>query len=110
MAVDTAARLRRSPRLGFAVRAPRLSGPARLIGGALLIVPAWLGATVAHELLIVALALLLPALAGLPFVDLLIAGLPVNYVYASAMVRYAGQIEPSGLALTGPIGASLAER
>jgi hypothetical protein len=108
MAVETAARLRRSPRLSLAVRAPRLSGPAGVIVGALLIVPAWLAVTVAHELLIVALALLLPALAGLPFLEPLIASLPVNYVYASAMVRYAGQIEPSGLALTGPIGASLA--
>jgi hypothetical protein len=110
MAVETAApRLRRSPRLSLTVRLPGRSGPAGLIGGALLIVPAWLAVTVAHELLIVALALVLPVLAGLPFLDPMIAGLPVNYVYASAMVRYAGQIEPSGLALAGPIGASLAE-
>src|SRR5262245_54644138 len=69
-----------------------------------LVVGTWLSATVLHELLVLLVAALLPALAAVPFLDDLVAALPLNYIYAAAMVRYAGQIVPSGLALTGPVG------
>ncbi|HEV8634348.1 MAG TPA: PASTA domain-containing protein [Chloroflexota bacterium] len=104
-----------------AVRAPAGRRPARFwpplskapllwLGpvAAGLVAGTWLVATLVHELLVLGVAWVLPALAGLPLFDALVAALPVNYVYATAMVRYAGQIAPSGLALTGPLGISLA--
>src|SRR5688572_12068060 len=106
MAVDTAAPLlRRLPRLSFALPARRLGWPAAVLGGGVLVVATWLIATVAHELLIMALAVALPVVSALPLIDGVIELLPINYVYASAMVRYAGQIQPSGLAIGGEAGA-----
>ena len=110
MAVETVApRLGGSSRLSVAVRLPRIPLVGRLLAVAIVAVLTWLAATLLHELLIVVAALVLPAVSTLPFLEGVIAQLPMNYVYASAMVRYAGQIEPSGLALAGSLGASLAE-
>ncbi|HEY3080046.1 MAG TPA: PASTA domain-containing protein, partial [Chloroflexota bacterium] len=73
-----------------------------------LVAGTWLTATLLHELLVLLVAALLPGLAAIPFLDDAIAALPVNYVYVTAMVRYAGQVVPSGMALTGPVGVLLA--
>src|SRR5437867_10376909 len=56
--------------------------------GAGLVAGTWLVTTLVHELLVLGVAWLLQALAGLPLFDDLVAALPVNYVYAMAMVRY----------------------
>src|SRR5438552_2649490 len=67
-------------------------------------------AAVAHELIVVLAAWLLPPLTGLGLLQDLIAVLPVNFVYASAMLRYAGQIEVSGVAVAGDLGVALTDR
>ncbi len=68
---------------------------------------AYLGAVVVHELCVLVGALLLPIVTGVPAIQAVLAVLPVNFVYASAMVRYAGQIEASGFAVAGPVGVVL---
>src|SRR5688572_30369564 len=100
--------LRRLPRLSLAMPLPSLGRPAKLSAWIALVVTTWLAATLAHELLVVAVALVLPKVTALTVIDGVITALPINYVYAAAMVRYAGQIEPSGLALGGQLGAQLA--
>src|SRR5213593_3886077 len=68
----------------------------------------WALAAFAHELLVLAIASILPGLTSLPPVDGLLALLPINYIYAAATVRYAGQIEPAGFALAGDLGVAAA--
>jgi hypothetical protein len=65
----------------------------------------WALSALAHELLVLVVAAVLPLVTGLGPIQDLIALLPINYVYAAATVRYAGQIEPVGLALAGGVGA-----
>src|SRR5437762_8442845 len=67
-------------------------------------------AVVAHELLVVLFAFGLAAVTGLSALQDLLMALPVNYIYASAMLRYAGQLDVSGLAVAGAPGVLLADR
>lgn len=67
----------------------------------------WLAAVVLHELLVLASAVVLPSLTAVPVIQTVLAELPLNYIYASAAVRYAGQIEPSGVAIAGELGVTM---
>ncbi|HEV8635380.1 MAG TPA: hypothetical protein VG370_14230, partial [Chloroflexota bacterium] len=89
---------------------PPLARPGLWLGPVAigLVAGAWLTATLLHELIVLVVAALLPVLAAVPWLDTIVAALPVNYVYATAMVRYAGQVVPAGLALSGPVGVLLA--
>src|SRR5689334_13558776 len=70
----------------------------------------WALTALAHELLVLAFAALLPVVSGFEPIQSLLAVLPINYVYAAATVRYAGQIEPAGVALSGWLGVAAAHR
>ena len=61
-------------------------------------VVAWGLGALLHELLVLLVALALPIVTSFEPLQLLLAVLPMNYVYAAATLRYAGQIEPAGLA------------
>lgn len=73
-------------------------------------VGAFVLSAVAHELVAALFAVALASITGLPVLQDLLAALPVNFIYASAMLRYAGQIEVSGLAVAGAPGLFLADR
>ncbi|HEY3109605.1 MAG TPA: glycoside hydrolase family 2 TIM barrel-domain containing protein, partial [Chloroflexota bacterium] len=68
----------------------------------------WALTALVHELLVLAAAALLPVVAAFEPIQWLLALLPINYVYAAATVRYAGQIEPAGFALAGELGVAAA--
>ncbi|TAK24630.1 MAG: hypothetical protein EPO26_05275 [Chloroflexota bacterium] len=82
-----------------------LASVASFLGLAVL---SWCAAVVAHELLVLSIAAALPGLLTPAFVEPIIGALPVNYVYATAMARFAGQIEPAGIAVAGDVGDYLA--
>lgn len=130
MASRTATRELAEPLPPTAVPAPSLGGRLRVVGlrlaglahrsalgrygWPLLVlsfgVAAYVLAAVAHELLVGLFALVLPIVTGIPVLQDLLAALPVNFVYAAAILRYAGQIDLSGFAVTGDAGVWLASR
>lgn len=63
---------------------------------------------VLHAAALLGLAGLLRALSAAPFWPGLIALLPVDPVYTLAVIGFAGEVEPRGLALGGPLGGLLA--
>src|SRR5438105_2851056 len=62
---------------------------------------------VIHELIVLGMANVVGALAGLAGADGLLRSLPLDPIYTGALLATVGGIEPRGLALAGPLGDAL---